>query len=156
MKDKEAEKERMGIIQKFREQEKAIEQNRWKKNTEIMLKYKPFLDKSLDKKLKDYRYNQILEKYNEKEKQYFTKAKEEKHKLYNSDKYEEINEFQKKVDERKEKDDQEREVKRKEMQEKWKSMKSSLPKCNYLENVAERVQKKMLMLMKLLKLLVEN
>ena len=42
MKDKEAEKERMGIIQKFREQEKAIEQNRLKKNTEIMLKYKPF------------------------------------------------------------------------------------------------------------------
>ena len=142
MKDKEAEKERMGIIQKFREQEKAIEQNRLKKNTEIMLKYKPFLDKNLDKKLKDYRYNQILERYNEKEKQYFNKAKEEKHKLYNSDKYEEINEFQKKVDERKEKDDQEREVKRKEMQEKWKSMKSSLPKCNYLENVAEREQKR--------------
>ena len=141
MKDKEAEKERMGIIQKFREQEKAIEQNRLKKNTEIMLKYKPFLDKKFDKKLKDYRYNQILERYNEKEKKFFAKAKEEKHKLYNSDRYEEINEFQKKVDEKKEKDDQEREVKKKEMLEKWKSMKSSLPKCNF-ENVAEREQKR--------------
>jgi len=79
----------------------------------------------LTKKLKDYRYNQILERYNEKEKKFFAKAKEEKHKLYNSDRYEEINEFQKKVDEKKEKDDQEREVKKKEMLEKWKSMKRS-------------------------------
>lgn len=68
MKDKEAEKERMEIVQKFREKEKAIEHDRSKKNIEIMLKYKPFLDKSLDKKPKDYRYNQILEKYKDKEK----------------------------------------------------------------------------------------
>jgi hypothetical protein len=141
LKDKEAEKERMEIIQKFREQEKAIEQNRSKKKIEIMLKYKPFLDKNLEKKSAEYRYNQILERYNNQEKKFFNKAKEARHKLYNSDKYEEINEFQKKVDERKEKDDQEREIKRKEMLEKWKSMKSSLPKCNF-ENIAEKEQKR--------------
>ena len=141
LKDKEAEKERMEIIQKFRQQEKAIEQNRSKKKIEIMLKYKPFLDKNLEKKSAEYRYNQILERYNNQEKKFFNKAKEARHKLYNSDKYEEINEFQKKVDERKEKDDQEREIKRKEMLEKWKSMKSSLPKCNF-ENIAEKEQKR--------------
>ena len=140
-KDKEAEKERMEIIQKFREQEKAIEQKRSKKNIEILLKYKPFLDKNLDKKSKDYRYNQILEKFNGEEKKFFNKAKEQRHKLYNSDKYEEINEFQKKVDQRKEKDDQEREIKRKKMLENWQSMKSSLPKCNF-ENIAEKEQKR--------------
>ena len=142
MKDKEAEKERMEIVQKFREQEKAIEQKHLKKNVEIMMKYKPFLEKKLDSKMSDYRYSKILDKYNDQEKKFFKQEKEKRHKLYNSDKYEVINEFQKKVDERKEKDDQEREIKRKEMLEKWKSMKSSLPKCNYLENVAEREQKR--------------
>ena len=78
LKDKEAEKERMEIVQKFREKEKAIEQDRSKKNIEIMLKYKPFLDKSLDKKPKDYRYNQILEKYKDKEKKYFNEKKRRK------------------------------------------------------------------------------
>ena len=141
LKDKEAEKERMDIIQKFREKEKSIAQNRSKQKIEIMLKYKPFLDKNLDKKPSDYRYNQILEKYNAQEKEFLNKAKEKRHKLYNSDKYEEINEFQKKVDQRKEKDDQEREIKRKEMLENWKSMKSSLPKCNF-ESIAEKEQKR--------------
>ena len=141
MKDKEAEKERMEIVQKFREQEKAIEQKHSKKNIEIMMKYKPFLDKKLENKISDYRYNKMLEKYNDKEKKFLNQAKEQRHKLYNSDKYEVINEFQKKVDERKEKDDQEREIKRKEMLEKWKSMKSSLPKCNF-ENIAEKEQKR--------------
>ena len=108
LKDKEAEKERMEIVQKFREQEKAMEQKHSKKNIEIMLKYKPFLDKNLDKKSADYRYNQILEEYKDKEKKFLSKVKEKRHKLYNSDKYDEINEFQKKVDERKEKDDQRR------------------------------------------------
>ena len=141
MKDKEAEKERMEIVQKFREQEKAIEQKHSKKNIEIMMKYKPFLDKKFENKISDYRYNKMLEKYNDKEKKFLNQAKEQRHKLYNSDKYEVINEFQKKVDERKEKDDQEREIKRKEMLEKWKSMKSSLPKCNF-ENIAEKEQKR--------------
>ena len=141
MKDKEAEKERMEIIQKFREQEKAIEQKRSKKNIEILMKYKPFLDKNLEIKTSEYRYKKILEKYNGQEKQFLNKAKEQRHKLYNSDKYDEINEFQKKVDQRKEKDDQEREVKRKEMLENWKSMKSSLPKCNF-ESIAEKEQKR--------------
>ena len=141
LKDKEAEKERMEIIQKFREKEKAIEQERSKKNIEIMLKYKPFLDKNLDKKPKDYRYNQILEKYNDKEKKFFSQLKEQRHKLYNSDKYDEINEFQKKVDQRKEEDDQKREIKRQEMLEDWKSKKSSLPKCNF-ESIAEKEQKR--------------
>ena len=141
LKDKEAEKERMEIVQKFREQEKAMEQKHSKKNIEIMLKYKPFLDKNLDKKSADYRYNQILEEYKDKEKKFLSKVKEKRHKLYNSDKYDEINEFQKKVDERKEKDDQRREIKRKEQLENWKSMKSSLPKCNF-ESVAEREQKR--------------
>ena len=141
LKDKEAEKERMEIVQKFREKEKAIEQDRSKKNIEIMLKYKPFLDKSLDKKPKDYRYNQILEKYKDKEKKYFNEKKEERHKLYNSDKYDEINAFQKKVDQRREEDDQKREIKRQEDIEKWKSMKSSLPKCNF-ESIAEKEQKR--------------
>jgi hypothetical protein len=141
LKDKEAEKERMEIVQKFREQEKAMEQKHSKKNIEIMLKYKPFLDKSLEKKSADYRYNQILEEYKDKEKKFLSKVKEKRHKLYNSDKYDEINEFQKKVDERKEKDDQRREIKRKEQLENWKSMKSSLPKCNF-ESVAEREQKR--------------
>ena len=141
MKDKEAEKERMEIIQKFREQEKAIEQKRSKKNIEILMKYKPFLDKNLEIKTSEYRYKKILEKYNGQEKQFLNKAKEQRHKLYNSDKYDEINEFQKKVDQKKEKDDQEREVKRKEMLENWKSMKSSLPKCNF-ESIAEKEQKR--------------
>ena len=141
LKDKEAEKERMEIIQKFREQEKAIEQNRSKKKIEILLKYKPFLDKNLDKKAKEYRYNQILEKYNDKEKKFLDKEKDKRHKLYNSDKYDEINEFQKKVDQKKAKDDQEREIKRQEMLENWKNIKSSLPKCNF-ESVAEREQKR--------------
>ena len=141
LREKEDEKERMEIVQKFREQEKAIEQRHSKKNIEIMLKYKPFLDKNLDKKTSDYRYSQILEKYNDKEKKFFSKEKEKRHKLYNSDKYEEINAFQKKVDERKEKDDEKREIKRKEMLENWKSMKSSLPKCNF-ESIAEKEQKR--------------
>ena len=141
MKDKEAEKERMEIVQKFREQEKAIEQKHLKKNVEIMMKYKPFLEKKLDSKMSDYRYSKILDKYNDQEKKFFKQEKEKRHKLYNSDKYEVINEFQKKVDERKEKDDQEREIKRKEMLEKWKSMKSSLPKCNF-DNIAEKEQKR--------------
>jgi len=141
LKDKEAEKERMEIVQKFREQEKAIEQKHSKKNIEIMLKYKPFLEKKLENKVSDYRYSKILEKYNDKEKKFLNQAKEQRHKFYNSDKYEVINEFQKKVDERKEKDDKEREIKRKEMLEKWKSMKSSLPKCNF-ENIAEKEQKR--------------
>ena len=141
MKDKEAEKKRMEIIQKFREQEKAIEQKRSKKNIEILMKYKPFLDKNLEIKTSEYRYKKILEKYNGQEKQFLNKAKEQRHKLYNSDKYDEINEFQKKVDQKKEKDDQEREVKRKEMLENWKSMKSSLPKCNF-ESIAEKEQKR--------------
>ena len=141
LREKEDEKERMEIVQKFREQEKAIEQKHSKKNIEIMLKYKPFLDKNLDKKTSDYRYSQILEKYNDKEKKFLDKSKQQRHKLYNSDKYDEINAFQKKVDERKEKDDQKREIKRKEMLENWKSMKSSLPKCNF-ESVAEREQKR--------------
>ena len=76
----------MEIIQKFRQQEKAIEQNRSKKKIEIMLKYKPFLDKNLEKKSAEYRYNQILERYNNQEKKFFNKAKEERHKLYNSEK----------------------------------------------------------------------
>ena len=139
MKDKEAEKERMEIVQKFREQEKAIEQKHLKKNVEIMMKYKPFFEKKLDNKISDYRYSKILEKYNDQEKKFFNQEKEKRHKLYNSDKYDVINEFQKKVDERKEKDDQEREIKRKELLEKWKSMKSSLPKCNF-ENLAEKEQ----------------
>ena len=62
MKDKEAEKERMEIVQKFREQEKAIEQKHSKKNIEIMMKYKPFLDKKFENKISDYRYNKMLEK----------------------------------------------------------------------------------------------
>jgi hypothetical protein len=141
MKDKEAEKERMEIVQKFREQEKAIEQKHSKKNIEIMMKYKPFLEKKLDSKMSDYRYSKILDKYNDQKKKFFKQEIGKRHKLYNSDKYEVINEFQKKVDERKEKDDQEREIKRKEMLEKWKSMKSSLPKCNF-ENIAEKEQKR--------------
>jgi hypothetical protein len=40
-----------------------------------MLKYKQFLKKSLDKKQKDYRYNQILEKYKDKEKNILMKKK---------------------------------------------------------------------------------
>jgi hypothetical protein len=75
MKDKEAEKERMEIVQKFREQEKAIEQKHSKKNIEIMMKYKPFLDKKLENKISDYRYNKILEKYNDKEKKFLNQAK---------------------------------------------------------------------------------
>ena len=141
MKDKEAEKERMEIVQKFREQEKAIEQKHLKKNVEIMMKYKPFLEKKLDSKMSDYRYSKILDKYNDQEKKFFKQEIEKRHKLYNSDKYEVINEFQKKVDERKEKDEQEREIKRKEMLEKWKSLKSSLPKCNF-DNIAEKEQKR--------------
>ena len=141
LREQEDEKERMEIVQKFREQEKAIEQKHSKKNIEIMLKYKPFLDKNLDKKTADYRYSQILEKYNDKEKKFLNKSKQQRHKLYNSDKYEEINAFQKKVDERKEKDDEKREIKRKEMLENWKSMKSSLPKCNF-ESIAEKEQKR--------------
>ena len=42
MKDEEAEKERMEIVQKSREQEKAIEHKHLKKNVEIMMKYKPY------------------------------------------------------------------------------------------------------------------
>ena len=53
-----------------------MEQKHSKKNIEIMLKYKPFLDKNLDKKSADYRYNQILEEYKDKEKKFLSKVKE--------------------------------------------------------------------------------
>ena len=101
-KDKEEQKHKEEAIKKFKEKERAIEQMHAKKNIGIMEKYKPFREKKLEKKEKDYRYMQIYEKFKKKQENMFNKVKEKRHQLIESANIADINEFTKQLDLQKE------------------------------------------------------
>ena len=136
-KDKEEKKQKQAIIQKFKEKEKALELRHSKKNNEIMEKYKPFRNKNLDKKSKDYNYSKIYEKFKINEQNIFKQANIKRHQDVDSVNLENIIEFSKQVDKKKEQDEIEREQKWVEKSRNWKKNKDSLPQSNYVVTVAE-------------------
>ena len=136
-KDKEEKMKKQAIIQKFKEKEKALELRHSKKNNEIMEKYKPFRNKNLDKKSKDYNYSKIYEKFKKDEEHKFKQANLKRHQEVDSVNLENIYEFSKQVDKKIEKDEIEREQKWVEKSRNWKKNKDSLPQSNYVVTVAE-------------------
>ena len=136
-KDKEEKMKKQAIIQKFKEKEKALELRHSKKNNEIMEKYKPFRNKNLDKKSKDYNYSKIYEKFKKDEEHKFKQANLKRHQEVDSVNLENIYEFSKQVDKKIEQDEIEREQKWVEKSRNWKKNKDSLPQSNYVVTVAE-------------------
>ena len=136
-KDKEEKMQKQAIIQKFKEKEKALELRHSKKNNEIMEKYKPFRNKNLDKKSKDYNYSKLYEKFKIEEQHKFKQATLKRHQVVDSVNLENIIEFSKQVDKKKEQDEIEREQKWVEQSRNWKKNKDSLPQSNYVVTVAE-------------------
>lgn len=136
-KDKEEKMQKEALIQKFKEKEKIIEQRHSKKNNEIMEKYKPFRNKNLEKKSKDYNYSKIYEKYKISEEQKYKEANLKRHQFVESVPLDDIIEFSKQVDKKKEQDEIEREQKWVEQSKNWKRNKDNLPQSNYSATYAE-------------------
>ena len=101
-KEKDDEDKKNKIRKKFIEKEKAIEQKRLKEKTDIMLKYKPYINEKNKKTEKDYLFDIYDKRYQKQEQKLIDKVnntKKEKNKTVTS---EELQDFWTKIDEKKE------------------------------------------------------
>ena len=118
-------------LKEVREKELELEKHFSKLNGEIVDKYKPFFNKGLKKRGKDYRYSQMYSDYLKNEEKKFNVGIEERMKIFELNKIEQINEFTKKIDEKLKENEYEREQKKMELSENWKKNKENLPKSKY-------------------------
>ena len=136
-KEKKDELEKDKLRQKFIEKERAIEQKRLKEKTEIMLKYKPYMNQKNEKTEKDYLFGIYDKRYKKQEENLLDKVNKEKKIKNKTVTSEELQDFWAKIDEKKEKLRKKKELKEKDEMEKFEMAKSFKP--SYIGHFAEMI-----------------
>ena len=132
-KEKKSKMEQEKFINDFKEKEKALERLHYKKNEEKMLRFKPYINQTLEQKKNNYLYNKANENYLKKEEKYIKdesiKYKKKKEKLIY--KFEDIDKFAEEFNEKVENRKYEQEQKSIELIQKWAKNREQLPKSNF-------------------------
>ena len=136
-KEKKDELQKDKIRKKFMETEKAIEQKRLKEKTEIMLKYKPYINQKNDKTEKDYLFGIYDKRYKENEKKLLDKVNNDKKNKNKTVTSEELQDFWVKIDEKKEEIKKKKEIKEKKEMEKFEMAKIFKP--SYISHFSEMI-----------------
>ena len=136
-KEKKDELEKDKIRKKFIEKEKAIEQKRLKEKTEIMLKYKPYMNQKNDKTENDYLFGIYDKRYKQNEQKLIDKVNNDKKNKNKTVTSAELQDFWTKIDEKKEELKIKKEKKERKEMEKFEMAKSFKP--SYIGHFAEMI-----------------
>jgi hypothetical protein len=126
-KEKKDELKKDKIRQKFMEKEKALEQKRLKEKTEIMLRYKPYINQKNDKTENDYLFGIYDKRYKENEQKLIDKVNNDRKNKNKTVTSAELQDFWTKIDEKKEEIKKKKEIKEKKEMEKFEMAKSFKP-----------------------------
>ena len=126
-KEKKDELKKDKIRQKFMEKEKALEQKRLKEKTEIMLKYKPYINQKNDKTENDYLFGIYDKRYKENEQKLIDKVNNDRKNNNKTVTSADLQDFWAKIDEKKEEIKKKKEIKEKKEMEKFEMAKSFKP-----------------------------